>query len=183
MSVHGHEADVGGTDLSRGGDSNRPLPLNSKRITTRLLKQLAQEPTTATLNEIRTLIDGKVMELGHEPRNTEVEQRGENKEDIRIPLMRVRLIGSVCLPPQHSAVVPVKLESPQKMGPMMVESSVQVPGLEVSDTLIMCKEDSLSSIVVTNTTGFTHQLEAEMEIGRASESMIVDSENWGAAVA
>ena len=129
------------------------------------------------------LSEGVCRKLGivqyHEAVSTrQIEQCGKNKEDIRIPLMRVRLIGSVCLPPQHSAVVPVKLESPQKMGPMMVESSVQVPGLEVSDTLIMCKEDSLSSIVVTNTTGFTHQLEAETEIGRASEAMIVDSENW-----
>ena len=126
------------------------------------------------------LSEGVCRQLGivqyHEAVSTcQTERCEKNKEDIRIPLMRVRLTGSVCLPPQHSAVVPVKLESPQKMGPMMVESSVQVPGLEVSDTLIMCKEDRQ---VVTNTTGFTHQLEAETEIGRASEAMIIDSENW-----
>ena len=55
--------------------SGRPLPLNSKRLTGVLLKQLARGleiPSTSSRDELRTMIEGKLGDLGHDPRNTQV---------------------------------------------------------------------------------------------------------------
>jgi len=52
------------------------LPLNSKRLMTNSLKHIAQAlelPTTSSSDEIRTLVNGRLTELGREPRNTQVQ--------------------------------------------------------------------------------------------------------------
>ena len=65
------------------GDASRPsevargnlVPLNSKRLTGVLLKQLAAAldvPTTATTEDLRRLINGKLTDLGREPMNVQV---------------------------------------------------------------------------------------------------------------
>ena len=51
------------------------VPLNSKRLMTVLLKQLAgvlEVPTTASSDDLRQLITGKLEELGREPMNVQV---------------------------------------------------------------------------------------------------------------
>lgn len=53
----------------------RPLPLNSKRLTAAHVQQLARTlelPTTASSDDIRQMIDGKLTEMGHEPPNVQV---------------------------------------------------------------------------------------------------------------
>ena len=55
--------------------SQRPLPLNSKRLTATLLRQLAvglELPTAGSLDELRQVIDGRLTELGRDPLNTQV---------------------------------------------------------------------------------------------------------------
>ena len=67
------EAARGGHDVGLG--SGRPLPLNSKRLTGALLKRLARGleiPSTASGDELRTLIEGRLGDLGRDPRNTQV---------------------------------------------------------------------------------------------------------------
>ena len=54
--------------------SGRPLPLNSKRLTGVLLKQLARGleiSTSASGNELRLVIEGKLRDQGHEPQNVQ----------------------------------------------------------------------------------------------------------------
>ena len=54
---------------------DRPLPLNSKRLLAAHVRQLARTlelPTTASANEIRQMIDGKLTEMGREPPNVQV---------------------------------------------------------------------------------------------------------------
>ena len=51
------------------------LPFNSKRLTTNHLRHLASElevPTTASPDEIRQMIDGKLTEAGREVLNVQV---------------------------------------------------------------------------------------------------------------
>ena len=79
MSDLGHEAGVGGATRARESTVTsrslvgRQMPLNSRRLTAALLKQLAgglDVPTSASMEEVRQLIDGKLGELGRDPRNT-----------------------------------------------------------------------------------------------------------------
>ena len=80
MSDHeadGHEVEEaarGRHKMGAGLGSGRPLPLNSKRLTGVLLKQLARGldiPATSSGDELRTLIKGKLGDMGHDPRNTQ----------------------------------------------------------------------------------------------------------------
>lgn len=52
-----------------------PLPLNSRRLCAAYLKRLAtalEVPTTATGDEVRQMIEGKLIAQGQEPRNVQV---------------------------------------------------------------------------------------------------------------
>ena len=75
--AEGHEVEEAARErhgLGAGLGSGRPLPLNSKRLTGVLLKQLARGldiPATSSGDELRTLIEGKLGDMGHDPRNTQ----------------------------------------------------------------------------------------------------------------
>ncbi len=63
------------TIATRGVGASRPLPLNSKRLSTVLLRQLSRRlglPVAAAPDEMRVLIEGKLDELGREPGNVQV---------------------------------------------------------------------------------------------------------------
>ena len=52
------------------------LPLSSQHLTTCNLKRIAQAleiPTTSSAAELCTLVDGKLTEMGKEPRNIQVQ--------------------------------------------------------------------------------------------------------------
>ena len=58
-----------------GSAASIRLPLNSKRLTTNHFRCLASElevPTTASPDEIRQMIDGKLTEAGREVLNVQV---------------------------------------------------------------------------------------------------------------
>ena len=58
-----------------GPQLSRPLPLNSKRLTGAVLRQIARGlgvPGTASADEVRQVVEGKLGELGRDPRNTQV---------------------------------------------------------------------------------------------------------------
>ncbi len=70
-----HEVHVDGAEGSRAPYQSRPLPLNSRRLTVVLLKQLAkglEVPDTGSSDEIRQLIEGKLGVMGRDPRNVQV---------------------------------------------------------------------------------------------------------------
>ena len=55
--------------------SRQFLPLNSRKLTIPLLKQLSRGlglPTTASLEGTRQLIEGKLKEMGREPKRMQV---------------------------------------------------------------------------------------------------------------
>ncbi len=70
--------DTGSREPTRGpgtGSVARPLPLNSRRLSTALLRRVAKGlelPVTAAREETRVLIEGKLEELGHPPGNVQV---------------------------------------------------------------------------------------------------------------
>ena len=69
--VNTSHADYGGATTINA----HALPLNSKRLTACNLKRIARAldvPTTSSAAEVRTLVYGKLIELGKEPRNTQV---------------------------------------------------------------------------------------------------------------
>ena len=75
--MSGSTAETGGGDHAAGHvpSASRPLPLNSKKITVAMLKQLArglEVPTTSGGDELRQLVEGKLGDMGHEPRNTQL---------------------------------------------------------------------------------------------------------------
>lgn len=76
MSSHEVQDEAAGAVApAREPQWGRPLPLNSKRLTAVLLKQLARGldvPATASPEEVRQLIEGKLAELGRDPRNVQV---------------------------------------------------------------------------------------------------------------
>ena len=75
-------------DVGVGIGSGRPLPLNSRKLTGVLLRQLARGleiPTTSSRDELRTLIEGKLGDIGHDPQNTQaVLQEAETGANISL---------------------------------------------------------------------------------------------------
>ena len=77
-----HEVPVPGAKSPRGNyggatqvQAHMCVPLNSKRFMASSLRCIAHAldvPSTLPSDEIRTLVDGKLIELGNEPRNTQV---------------------------------------------------------------------------------------------------------------
>lgn len=66
-----HSGDQAYADLPR----RNMLPLNSKRLTKKLMKQLAvalEVPTSATPDDLRQLISGRLEEMEREPMNVQV---------------------------------------------------------------------------------------------------------------
>ena len=67
--------DTGAASIDTGPIEPRLLPLNSRRMTGLLLRQLAVElrlPTSGTVEDTRQLIIGKLEEMGKEPMNVQV---------------------------------------------------------------------------------------------------------------
>ena len=70
------ESDLDGSfETPRAIASTKPFPLNSKRMKADWLQRLAKElelPTSASTDELRQMIDGKLLEIGREPPNVQV---------------------------------------------------------------------------------------------------------------
>ena len=89
------EADADAGEVQPGSQT---LPLNSRRLTAARLRQLARGmdlPTTATIEDLRQIIDGKVTEMGHEPRNVQVQLHPDRLEllDLEGPFLNVTTLG------------------------------------------------------------------------------------------
>ena len=72
----------GGEDEPRGTGA-RPMPLNSRRVTGPVLHSLATElglPTSASTADLRQMVDGKLEDMGREPRDVLVVIEWETTE-------------------------------------------------------------------------------------------------------
>ena len=64
-----------------------PIPLNSRRLTMMHLKRLTSSigvPTDVAGEEVRQMIDGKLIEMGREPRNVQVILGGMPRDEFRL---------------------------------------------------------------------------------------------------
>ena len=66
------------------------MPMNSKRLTKTYLSRIAEKlelPTKASAEETRQIIEGKLLEMGREPHNVQVELEAR-EEDSEFILLR-----------------------------------------------------------------------------------------------
>ena len=86
--------------------------------------------------------------------------KSKTEEDIQVPSISVSLVQSLRLPPNRSAVVPVKLEGTSQLlnRTIIVEGEERVEkdtGIIVEDAVVSAPKDGLTHVVVSNLTGFT----------------------------
>ena len=90
-----------------------------------------------------------------------------------VPVVRVKLIHSVRLPPLKSTIVPVQLEGEppaQRLAllePLREDGSGDV--LQFANSFVSIDEQGRCNMMVTNPTGFTQKLEKDTVVGEASE--------------
>jgi hypothetical protein len=64
-----------GGGSTRGSPVTTAYPLNSRRLTANVIARIARKlelPTTAPLADLRQIVEGRLVEGGHEPTNVEV---------------------------------------------------------------------------------------------------------------
>ena len=74
MSAEECTGSPGGGSLSPRGSRWRTVPLNSRRVTAPILRCVAVNlgvPTSASAEELRQMIDGRLIEQGREPRDVQ----------------------------------------------------------------------------------------------------------------
>ena len=100
------------------------------------------------------------------------ESESSNKQTTLVPCVRVSLVKSLQLPPNQSAVVPVRVEGDfdpagQTMFVKRHRELEKDTGLIVEDALLPHPENGLTHIVVTNLSGFTGNVSAGTPVGVA----------------
>ena len=123
-------------------------------------------------------------DVGANPHPTQSES-----PDAHVPVVRVKLIHSVRIPPMKSAIVPVQLEegAPAR-GLALLEPLSGDGALQFVSSLVRLDEQGRCNMMVTNPTGFTHKLEEGAIVGEASETECVQvddeatSEQWDSGV-
>ena len=94
-----------------------------------------------------------------------------------MPSVRVQLIHAMHLLPPQYATVPVQLEGNSFSGPILIEpGDVTLPdGIAVADSVISSTEGGHAQVLLTNSMGFTQQLEAGIWLGHATEATIMET--------
>ena len=97
--------------------------------------------------------------------------------DATVPMVRVRLVQSVRLPPHQSVLSQVRIEDDWlSSDPLLLQydsSTEQTTGVCVGDALIQPSKDSDTRVLLTNMTGFTRRLEEGDFLGRAVQAAVV----------
>ena len=101
----------------------------------------------------------------------------QNKQITVVPSVRVQLIHAMRLLPLQCATVPVQLEGNSFGGPILIEpGDVTLPdGITVADSVISSTEGGHAQVLLTNSMGFTQQLEAGIWLGHAIEATIMET--------
>ena len=103
----------------------------------------------------------------------------EPGDDSMVPIISVRLVQSLRLPPGHCAVVPVSVDGVTSEALKLVESDVSCNqrGLELTDSLLQVHENGLTQMVVTNNSGFMQRVEPGTKLGHAVDVQVVGSKD------
>ena len=100
-------------------------------------------------------------------------QSDDVTNSCQVPSVRVQLVQSVKLPPNHSVVVEARLVGDAKLheGPMLLEATHRLRnemGLQLVDEFIQVTDtDASTKVLLTNSSGITQHVEMGTEIGIA----------------
>ena len=104
------------------------------------------------------------------------------KQPVRVPIVHVRLVESVSVPPLRSVPVQVRLdgsgciEGPFLVEPMVDACDTQLP-VQVHGSLLNVNPSKPFQILIQNPTGFTQRIESDTEVGLAAEaSQVIEQE-------
>ena len=94
--------------------------------------------------------------------------------------VHISLVDSVRLAPRSITLAPVKLESTDLSGPLLLEQTCHLAEqgydeLEVCESLVDNSEDGIVKVLLSNPTGITQRMEGGTFIGVASEAKPVES--------
>ena len=106
-----------------------------------------------------------------------VDESAEVTVEPVVPTISVRLVQSLRLPPSQYAVVQVEVEGTPQGAVNMLEPEPSLHdelGLDMPSVIFRTSEVGKAGLVVANTTGFTCQLAAGTQLGRATDATIVD---------
>ena len=129
------------------------------------------------------LSEGVCCQLGiitYHP-SLEVQQPTNQRTTARVPGVSVRLVKSMRLAPQQTAMVTVRIDGDYRAGePLLVEPNrkfISDDGSELhfGDSLVSVSEDGCAQVSMTNPTGFTRKLARGILVGNAQEVTHVDS--------
>ena len=97
----------------------------------------------------------------------------QNKQITVVPSVRVYLIHAMRLLPLQCATILVQLEGNSFSG--IEPGDVTLPdGITVADSVISSTEGGRAQVLLTNSMGFTQQLEAGIWLGHATEATIME---------
>ena len=140
------------------------------------IKMDAQEPLL--------LSEGVCRQLGiityHPSLGIESSIATEAQPSVNLPMVRIRLLQTVRLPPLQSTLVPLQLEDGHNLqGSVLLEPSRQFTeldgdGLQFGDTLVEA-HDGHAQVLLTNPTGFTQRLSKGQWVGHASQAECIDA--------
>ena len=104
----------------------------------------------------------------------------KKRETTLVPSIRVSLVKSVKLPPSRSVLVPVRLESSSLEGAktLLIEGEqFNNTGLVTENALVDWPQDGLTSLVVTNMSGFTQRVIEGTVVGEAQIAEVLTPES------
>ena len=95
----------------------------------------------------------------------------------------MKLVQSLCLPPDHCAVVPVQVDGDGELRGrlQLLEPDIsfcESPQLEIPPTLLELSEHEDTELVVTNNSGFTQRIDAGVIIGQYVSAPIVEGPSF-----
>ena len=100
----------------------------------------------------------------------------DSKDDVVVPMVRVRLVQGVKLLPQQATRIQVQKQGDSgNAKTFLVEPDPHMAdmGLSVEPTLLELKDGRAAQIVIKNSTGFTHRLDKGFDIGTLEEAEVV----------
>ena len=105
--------------------------------------------------------------------------KAETPKDAKVPSIRVKLVQSLRLSPQQSAIVEVHVDSHGAGSPMYVECNPHLEdetGLCAEDVLLQPNADGHARMVFSNLSSYTQVAEGGTTIGKAVTATVVEAE-------
>ena len=120
-------------------------------------------------------VDPAELEPGPKQQN---EKKSEDSPKGQVPIVRVKLVQSIKLPPNQTVMAEVKLsDGVSGNGPMLLEPDLTVcqeRGVQVADSVVMPSEDGIARVMITNCLGMSQRAEMGMEVGIATPTEVID---------